>query len=207
VLLNRLEFLLMNNPVRAAVQRHFEAPRFLRLAGRMNGGRALEIGCGRGVGVQLILELMGADAVDGFDLDPRMVALARERLRRDTSRVRLWVGDATAVPVPDGRYDAVFDFGIIHHVPSWRLALREVARVLKPTGRFYAEEVLESVIGHPIARRLLDHPRTDRFDADRFEAAVREAGLTVTGSRRMGRLMVWLAARKPAADDRIHGHR
>ena len=36
----------------------------------------------------------------------------------------------------------MFDFGIIHHVPQWRRALAEVARVLKPGGRFYAEEVL-----------------------------------------------------------------
>jgi ubiquinone/menaquinone biosynthesis C-methylase UbiE len=47
----------------------------------------------------------------------------------------------TAIAVPDSRYDAVFDFGIIHHVPDWRAAVAEVARVLRPQGRFYAEEV------------------------------------------------------------------
>lgn len=30
---------------------------------------------------------------------------------------------------------------------------------------FYAEEVLRSVIVHPIIRRLLEHPQADRFDA------------------------------------------
>ena len=65
----------MNNPLRALIQRRFEAARLLRMGGPMEGGSALEIGCGRGVGVQLILDLFGADAVDAFDLDPRMVAL------------------------------------------------------------------------------------------------------------------------------------
>jgi hypothetical protein len=81
LLLNRLEFALVNNPARAALQRHFESRRFLRMAGPMHGGKALELGCGRGVGTSLILDLFGADAVDAFDLDPRMVALARQRLR------------------------------------------------------------------------------------------------------------------------------
>jgi SAM-dependent methyltransferase len=79
VLLNRLEYALMNNPVRAGLQRHVEARRLLRMGGPMHGGRALEIGCGRGVGTELILDMFGAERVDAFDLDPRMVALARQR--------------------------------------------------------------------------------------------------------------------------------
>jgi hypothetical protein len=47
------ELALMSNPVRALVQRHVEVPRLLRLGGRMTGGRALEIGCGRGAGTGL----------------------------------------------------------------------------------------------------------------------------------------------------------
>jgi hypothetical protein len=39
MLLNRLECALMNNPVRAAVQRHVEARRLLAMGGRMPGGR------------------------------------------------------------------------------------------------------------------------------------------------------------------------
>ncbi len=62
--LNRIEFGLMNNPVRAAVQRHFEAQRLLRMGGAMRGGRALEIGCGRGVGTETILDTFVSDAVN-----------------------------------------------------------------------------------------------------------------------------------------------
>ena len=72
MLLNRIEFALMNNPVRAASQRFFEASRLVRMGGRMNGGRALEIGCGRGVGAEIVLDLFGAAGVDAFDMDPRM---------------------------------------------------------------------------------------------------------------------------------------
>ncbi|MBI5529080.1 MAG: class I SAM-dependent methyltransferase [Deltaproteobacteria bacterium] len=59
------------------------------------------------------------------------------------------VGDVTAIRADDETYDAVFDFGIIHHVPDWRAALREIRRVLKPGGRLFAEEVHERFISHP----------------------------------------------------------
>ena len=197
MLLNRVEYALMNNPVRAAIQRHFEARRLLQMGGPMRGGRALEVGCGRGCGTDLILRLFGADSVDAFDLDPRMVTLARRRLASHGSRVRLWVGDASAISTPDATYDAVFDFGIIHHVPDWRRALAEVHRVLTPGGQFYAEEVLRRVIVHPVARRLVEHPQRDRFDSDDFARELGAVGLEPSSTRELWGSFAWFTARKP----------
>lgn len=198
MLLNRIEYALMNNPLRAAIQRRLEAGRLLRLGGAMGGGRALEIGCGRGVGSDLILRVFGADSVDAFDLDPRMVALARARLASYGSRARVWVGDAGAISAPDASYDAVFDFGIIHHVPEWRGVLREVNRVLKPGGRFYAEEVLRRFIVHPVTRRLLEHPQSDRFDAEGFGREVEAAGFAPVESEELWGAFAWFTTRKRA---------
>src|SRR5829696_9453257 len=133
MLLNRFEKALMNNPARAVLQRHFEAPRLLDMGGPVRGV-ALEVGCGRGVGTELVLDVFGAARVDAFDLDPHMVELARHRLASRGGRARLWVGDVLHVPAEDATYDAAFDFGIIHHVVPWRDALREIWRVLKPGG-------------------------------------------------------------------------
>jgi ubiquinone/menaquinone biosynthesis C-methylase UbiE len=199
MLLNRLETALMNNPIRAAIQRRFEAGRLLALGGRVDGGIALEVGCGRGVGTELILDRFGAARVDAFDLDPKMVALSRERLAARGERVRLWVGDAERIDAPDQSYDAVFDFGILHHVPDWRAALREIRRVLRPGGRLFAEEMLADFIRHPVWRRLLDHPQEDRFDAAGFERGLCDAGLRVLGTRSLGRSAAWFAAERPLA--------
>ena len=194
--LNRVEYAMMNNALRASIQRRFEARRLLRMGGPMDGGAALEIGCGRGVGTQLIFEVFAADRVDAFDLDPRMAAQARRRVARYGDRARIWVGDATAIAAPDASYDAVFDFGIIHHIPRWRGALAEVRRVLKPGGRFYAEEILSDFIHNPLVRRLLDHPLEDRFDAATFSAALTEHGLTPLESNAFGTWVSWVVAAK-----------
>ena len=177
--LNAVEKALMNNPLRAAVQRHYEAPLLRQLGGRADGQQVLEIGCGRGVGTEIVLSEFGAARVDAFDLDPGMVALARRRLSRFGDRVRVWEGDATVIDAGDEAYDAVFDFGIIHHVPAWRSALDEVARVLRPGGRFYFEEVTRHALDRAVYRRLFVHPTEDRFSGDEFLAGVERVGLRV----------------------------
>ena len=192
--LNAVEKAAMNNPIRAASQRRYEANLLACFGGRMDGARALEVGCGRGVGIEIIFDRFGAASVDGFDFDPDMVRRARIRLAGRGEGVRLWVGDAAAIAAPDAAYDAVFDFGIIHHVPSWRNVLREVRRVLRPGGKFYVEEVLARFILNPLTRRVLDHPLEDRFDHRGFLRALEDHGFDVIASRDLAGLFGWYVA-------------
>lgn len=186
----------MNNPLREWVQGRLEARWLLKLGGPTPNAVALEVGCGRGVGAEIILNTFQARRVDAFDLDPEMIQLARRRLARHGKRVHLWTGDAACIGAEDETYDAVFDFGIIHHVPDWPRALGEVHRVLKTGGRFYAEEVLDRFILNPVVRRVLDHPLDNRFGAARFAAALEGQGFHVVGSRSIGSLFAWFVAEK-----------
>jgi hypothetical protein len=58
--LNAIETMLVNNPARRMVQRFYETPLLLRMAHRLDGKRALEIGCGQGFGMEIILRQFGA---------------------------------------------------------------------------------------------------------------------------------------------------
>ncbi len=194
--LNRIEKLMMNNPIRSRMQRR-EAGSLLQMGGSVAGGHALEVGCGRGVGTELILDLFGAARVDAFDLDPDMVRRAEKRLATRGDRVRLWQGDATQIQSDDDSYDAVFDFAIIHHIPKWRDALSEIRRVLKPGGRFFCEEILREFIHHPLWSRVLDHPMEDRFDHDEFRSALEQCGFQVVATRELGTQMAFFVAENP----------
>jgi ubiquinone/menaquinone biosynthesis C-methylase UbiE len=196
--MNWIETLSMNNPVRAAIQRRMAGPRFLELGGDVKGGHVLEIGCGRGVGVEIILDQFGAARVDAFDLDPGMMARAGRRLRRRGDQVRLWAGDSTRIEAADRTYDAVFAFGVIHHLPAWRDGVAEVFRVLRPGGRFFAEESFARFICHPFWRRLFHHPQQDRFDSQGFQAGLLEAGFRDIATKTPDDASVgWFVASRP----------
>jgi ubiquinone/menaquinone biosynthesis C-methylase UbiE len=202
MLMNKVETALVNSPPRRWLQRVYETQVLLRFGGRvLPGARVLEIGCGSGYGSRLILERFGAAQVDAVDLDEAMIRRARRHLAGYGDRVRLAHGSATdlrkALGVEDASYDAVFDFGTVHHIPDWRAAIAEVARILTPGGRFYFEEVTAHALARPIYRRLFDHPAEDRFTAEQFLDELTRHRLLVLGSvtRVRGDYLLGVAAR------------
>jgi SAM-dependent methyltransferase len=176
--LNALEFALMNNPVRAASQQRIESSVLIGAPRVLAGKHVLEVGCGRGVGLEILLRL-GATHVTGFDLDPQMVVLAEKRVAKYGERAHVFVGDAATIAAPDASFDAVVDYGIIHHIPPWPQALREIARVLAPGGVFYFEDLLRGFISSWPVRALFDHPQATQFTAAEFRNELERAGLSV----------------------------
>ena len=174
--LNRIERAMVNNPVRAAHQHHREAMWFKRLAsGALSGRHVLEVGCGRGVGAEVILDRLRAATVTAFDLDESMVELARRRLH--SRPVTLSVGDVCAIQHPSSAFDAVADFGTIHHVPEWQLSIQEIARVLRPGGVLLFEEYPRHALDNWAVRTFTVHPRENRFEAPEFAAELARHGL------------------------------
>lgn len=112
------------------MQRFYEVPLLRRLGGTIESGRVLEVGCGRGVCLPLLLSQFGARHVDGVNLDPRQVARAQTRLRgKYEERIDLRVASVEQLPFEDASFDAVFDFGILHHVSAWQSAIAEIGRL------------------------------------------------------------------------------
>lgn len=167
--LNTAERWLVNNPARAWVQSHYEVPLLRRLGGRVEGGRVLEVGCGRGVGLPLLLSEFGATHAEGIDLDARQIGDARKRLDAIYGgRISLHVASVEELPFPDTSFDAVFDFGILHHVPLWQAGVAEISRALKPGGTFFFEEVTRAALNRWAYRAFLKHPTENRFSELEF---------------------------------------
>jgi SAM-dependent methyltransferase len=147
------------------------------------------------VGIETILAL-GAREVHGFDIDPHLLRLACRRLRPFAGRYQLWIDSADDIHASDERYDAVFDFGVLHHVSDWRAAIAEACRVLKPNGRFIGEEMLRRFVDHPVSRVFFDHPQHDRFDMDELVNALDRQGMKILDAGNLAGIVGWFAAEK-----------
>jgi SAM-dependent methyltransferase len=180
MLMNRIEYWAMNNPLRAFCQRHYEAPRLKRLF----SGKAvdvLEIGCGQGEGAKIIYDLFSPQRYVGIDLDPRMIRRAKRRASALPNATFI-EGDVSNLEIPDYSFDLVMDFGIVHHVPNWRAVLVEVHRALKGHGVFLFEdlslETWERGIGIPF-KRIADHPYDQMFRTQEFLTELESLGFKV----------------------------
>jgi SAM-dependent methyltransferase len=97
------------------------------------GQRVLEIGTGMGGDLQRYLQ-SGANAV-GIDLSGTAVRATHRRLRLWNLPDRAIQADALALPFRSRVFDVVYSWGVLHHTPSVRDAIREAHRVLIPGGQ------------------------------------------------------------------------
>lgn len=96
------------------------------------GARVLDLGCGSGIFGHMLAQR--GMAVTGVDISPKLIEIARTLYPGEDFQV----GDAEQLAFPDGHFDAAFLGGVVHHFPSPQKMAREVARVVKPGGRFFA---------------------------------------------------------------------
>ena len=203
--MNSVEKLLMNNPVRSWLIEHYALPKLnalAKLSKRDAGKSILEIGCGSGYGLIALLKQFRPALLHALDSDPKMIQMSRRRLMKfankyPTAQTRTYVGDAAAIDSIDCQYDYVFGFGVLHHIPDWQKSVREIFRVLKPGGRVFLEESFAKFILHPIWRKILDHPKENRFDALGLSQCLAHSGFTnIHYQQSKNQYMGWLVADK-----------
>ncbi|HET9557213.1 MAG TPA: methyltransferase domain-containing protein, partial [Actinomycetota bacterium] len=99
------------------------------------GDRVLDVGCGPGFYLaELVGQVGPTGSVTGVDASPQTLELARRRTEgRDN--VELHLADATALPVPDGAFDAALSVQVLEYVTDLDAALAELHRAVAPGGR------------------------------------------------------------------------
>ncbi len=172
--LSSIEFRAMQSPWRRWGQRTVELPLFRSLGLDVRDKDVLEIGCGSGYGA-FLLNRLGPRSYLGLDLMPEQI----ERARQKYPGYRFEVGDATDLSgLDDASFDVVIIFGVLHHIPAWRTALNEIARLLRPGGSLFLEEPRGVDLRLFEALFRWGHPQSD-FGLRAMEAHLGGLGLII----------------------------
>jgi ubiquinone/menaquinone biosynthesis C-methylase UbiE len=95
-----------------------------------------ELCCGHGEAFRLLKSRFRRGI--GVDVSPMMLKHAAAGAQ--PGRIAFLQGDATMLPIASDSIDSVFMLGGVHHVNNRPALFREIARVLRPGGRFYFRE-------------------------------------------------------------------
>ncbi|CAN5342166.1 hypothetical protein BH18GEM1_BH18GEM1_23490 [soil metagenome] len=107
-----------------------------------SGETVLDLGCGGGLDLILAARAVGPTGrAIGVDMAEPMVARAKNNLRTlRLARATAMVAFAEALPLPNTAVDCVVANGILNLAPDKSAVLAELARVLRPGGRFILAE-------------------------------------------------------------------
>ncbi len=165
----------------------------------------LEIGCGTGT---TALHLAPSVArIVGTDVSTEMIAIAREKAAaQGCANAAFEIAKAEAPPGPDGGYDAVLAFNLLHLIAPRPATLAAVLRVLKPGGLFISKTACLSEMNPlmrlavPVMRSVGKAPYVAFFSATEIEAEIAAAGFAIVERQRHGSgrkdPRIFIAARK-----------
>lgn len=144
---------------RDATQQNTEIPAMVWALGLKCGvDLIVEVGCGRGAALPAVAKLLQPKELVGIDPDLELLAIARENNKNVTDKI--YPGDVRRLPFADNSVDILLDFGVLYHISYADLGLKEIARVLKPGGKFMYETRLSQFLSHPF--RVVKHGRYGR---------------------------------------------
>ena len=118
--------------------------------------RALDLGCGTGEMMKMLLQSDDQRELYGIDLSEKMLSVAEGKL---SGKVQLVLGDSEHLPFADNFFDVVYCNDSFHHYPAPENVIREVQRVLKPGGTFLIGDCWQPLIGRAIMNFYMRHSR------------------------------------------------
>ena len=129
-----------------------------RLGELKPGERVVDVGSGAGMDSLIAARMVDPTGqVVGIDMTPEMVNKARQAAAgAGIGNVEFREGYVEALPVQAGWADVIISNGVLNLVPDKAIALQEMARVLKPTGRLQIADILVEKPVPASAKRKID---------------------------------------------------
>jgi ubiquinone/menaquinone biosynthesis C-methylase UbiE len=166
----------------------------VRALGLRPGGSACDIGVGPGYFALRLARAVGPRGrVYAIDVEPRMIAVLRQRLRdAGLGNVRPILARSGKPALPPRRCDVILVVNTFHHFPDGPAALRALARRLAPGGRIVNVDFHDREL--PVGP-----PPEHKISREDFIALAREAGLEVAAEHAFLPYQYFLALRPVTA--------
>jgi SAM-dependent methyltransferase len=118
--------------------------RLIRILEPRRGERVLEVGPGIGIHALPIARSIAPEGrLDAVDVQQAMLDdLAARAHDAGVANVTATCADATSLTYPDATFDAIFLVTVLGEIPDGDAALKELRRVIKPSGRLVIGEML-----------------------------------------------------------------
>jgi ubiquinone/menaquinone biosynthesis C-methylase UbiE len=139
----------------------------------------LDVGCGHGRSLPLLMEAFRPEWLIGVDREEGVLINAVSRAAAIGPSVTLLRGDCSWLPLRDGSVDLVFCHQTFHHLVDQERALQEFHRVLRPGGVLLFAESTRAYIESWIIRLLFRHPMHVQRSAGEYLAMLRACGFVV----------------------------
>jgi len=121
------------------------------------GMQVLEVGPGSGAYTMAAARRVGdSGRVTAIDIEPKMIARITARAQAENAHnVEAQLADVYALPFDTGSFDAIFMVTVIGEIPEPGRAMRELYRVLAPSGTLAFSELLLDP-DYPLPRTLVN---------------------------------------------------
>ncbi len=146
--------------------------------------RVLDVACGTGQLLEMLIEHPGDPALFGIDRVPAMLDVAKQRLGQ---RATLLEASAEELPFDQGAFQLVTCTNALHYFPDAAGALREMRRVLAPSGNLVISDWCRDYTTMKLLNRILPwtrHAHVHTFRLDELEQNLARCGLRMIASSR-----------------------
>lgn len=160
----------------------------------------LDVGCGTGPMIELLVSKYPEKHYTGADITPKMIEVANAKHLRNTI---FQVADSENLPYEENSFDAVICANSFHHYPNPQKFFDGVHKVLKPGGRLILRDYtsfnwlvwLMNHIEMPLAN-LIGHGDVRAYTRNEVRAMCSKAGLNVEKLEKQKKFRMHLVARK-----------
>ena len=146
--------------------------------------RVLDVACGTGQLLAILVERKDHPELVGIDKVPAMLDMARQRIGQ---RATLLQCDASELPFDDASFQLVVSTSALHYFPDVDATLREIRRVVAPNGNLVITDWCRDYFWMKLLNRILPwsrHAHVHTFSVNELKHSLTQAGFNTCSESR-----------------------